>query len=69
MVSDFGQRLDDRCADDSVSVGDDQAINLTVAKLFIKVMMDSRQQIVEHVIPASLEQETTADHLPGLKDK
>src|SRR5215469_10077951 len=67
MISDFGQRLNHRSADDSVSVGDHQAIDLTVAKLFIEVVMDPRQQIVDHIIPAGIEQETTADDLPGLR--
>ena len=49
-----------------VSVSDHQTIDLTVTKFFIKVMMNPPQQIVDHIVPASVEQETAADDLPSL---
>jgi hypothetical protein len=44
-----------------------QAIDLAMTEFFFKVMPHSRQQIIQHLVPAGIEQETAIDDLPSLR--
>src|ERR1700730_6446983 len=67
MICNLRRRFDEGGADGSSSVSDHQAIDLAMTKFFFKVMTYSRQQIIQHVVPAGFEQETAVNDLPGLR--
>src|ERR1700692_3056661 len=48
-------------------MSDHQAIDLARTEFFFKVMTHSRQQIIQHIVPAGIEQETAIDDLPSLR--
>ena len=44
-----------------------QAIDLAMTEFFFEVVTHSRQQIIHHLVPAGIEQETAIDDLPSLR--
>ena len=44
-----------------------QAIDIAMTEFFFEVVTHSRQQIIHHLVPAGIEQETAIDDLPSLR--